>query len=115
MLNRKGRGPMSLKAVELQIAVPRTSEAGRYQSDFQQRPMNDQALLGQKNALETENLRQRSSAVDESAEAFVDERQTGAQGRESSQQGRSQSGENELPKEHPAEHPYKGHHIDFSL
>ncbi|WP_025719836.1 hypothetical protein [Paenibacillus sp. 1-18] len=106
---------MSLKAVELQIAVPRTSEAGRYQSESQQRPMNDQALLGQKTALETENMRQRSSAVDESAETFVDERQTGGQSRESSQQNRSRTAENELPKEHPAEHPYKGHHIDFSL
>lgn len=106
---------MSLKAVELQIAVPRTSEAGKYQSESRQRPMNDQALLGQKTALETENMRQRSSAVDESTEAFVGERQTGEQGRETSQQRRSRSDENELPKEHLAEHPYKGHHIDFSL
>ncbi|MCC3381324.1 hypothetical protein ACFQ5D_01100 [Paenibacillus farraposensis] len=106
---------MSLKAVELQIAVPRTSEAGKYQNEFLQRPMNDQALLGQKAALETENMRQRSSGVDESAETFVGERQTGEQGRKPSQPSRSRSGENELPKEHPAEHPYKGHHIDFSL
>lgn len=105
---------MSLKAVELQIAVPRTSEAGKYQSESQQRPMNDQALLGQKAALETENMRQRSSAVDQSAETFVGERQTGGQSRDSSQQ-RSRSDESELPKEHPAEHPFKGHHIDFSL
>ncbi|MXO81444.1 hypothetical protein GRP75_27475, partial [Paenibacillus sp. OT2-17] len=75
---------MSLKAVELQIAVPRTSEAGKYQSESQQRPMNDQALLGQKAALETENMRQRSSAVDQSAETFVGERKTGGQSRDSS-------------------------------
>ncbi|KAF6566757.1 hypothetical protein G9G63_05040 [Paenibacillus sp. EKM202P] len=106
---------MSLKAVELQIAVPRTSEAGKYYSESQQRPMNDQALLGQKTALETENMRQRSGAIDQSAETFVGERQTGEKSRDSSQQSRSRSDETELLKEHPAEHPYKGHHIDFSL
>lgn len=71
---------MSLKAVELQIAVPRTSEAGKYQSEYQQRPMNEQALLGQKTEQETEKIRQRSSAVDESAETFVGERENGGQG-----------------------------------
>ncbi|AET60400.1 hypothetical protein HPL003_18290 [Paenibacillus terrae HPL-003] len=106
---------MSLKAVELQIAVPRSSEAGKYQSEYQQRPMNEQALLGQKTEQETEKIRQRSSAVDESAETFVGEQENGGQGSDTSSQSRSRSGENVLPKEHPAEHPYKGHHIDFSL
>jgi hypothetical protein len=115
MPNRKGCGSLSLKAVELQIAVPRTSEAGKYQSEYQHRSMNEQALLGQKTERETEDIRQRSGAVDESAETFVGQRGTGEQEGASSRQRRSRPGENELPKEHLAEHPYKGHHIDFSL
>lgn len=38
---------MNMKPVELQIAVPRTSEAGRVQHDQQHRPLLDQNLLSQ--------------------------------------------------------------------
>ncbi|WJH30022.1 hypothetical protein N6H13_04670 [Paenibacillus sp. CC-CFT742] len=62
---------MSFKAVELQIAVPRTSEAGRYQSEYQQRPVTDQNLLAVQTAKEAEEARQRSEAMEEIAHTGV--------------------------------------------
>ncbi|MFE6073255.1 hypothetical protein ACFVQB_02135 [Paenibacillus sp. NPDC057886] len=104
---------MSFKAVELQIAVPRTSEAGRYQSEAQQRPVIDQNLLAEQTAKEANEARQRSEALDETAHTDVRDGQ--------SRNKEQQSGSNEheaistLETVKPAEHPYKGKHIDLSL
>lgn len=106
---------MSLKAVELQIAVPRTSEAGKYQSEHRQRNMNDQATLGHEASKETEAVRHRSTAVDESTEASVTEQEEQRQNEHSPQHRMSANAQDEQAAEHPAEHPYKGHHIDLSL
>ncbi|QLG41370.1 hypothetical protein MKY42_12120 [Paenibacillus sp. FSL W7-1088] len=104
---------MSFKAVELQIAVPRTSEAGRYQSEAQQRPVIDQNLLAEQTAKEANEARQRSEALDETAHTDIRDGQ--------SRNKEQQSGSNEpeatsaLEPAKPAEHPYKGKHIDLSL
>ncbi|SEK21925.1 hypothetical protein [Paenibacillus sp. OK003] len=104
---------MSFKAVELQIAVPRTSEAGRYQSEAQQRPVIDQNLLAEQTAKEANEARQRSEALDETAHTDIRDGQ--------SRNKEQQSGSNEpeatsaLETVKPAEHPYKGKHIDLSL
>jgi uncharacterized membrane protein len=104
---------MSFKAVELQIAVPRTSEAGRYQNEAQQRPVIDQNLLAEQTAKEANEARQRSEALDETAHTDVRDGQ--------SRNKEQQSGSNEsevtstLETVKPAKHPYKGKHIDLSL
>lgn len=104
---------MSFKAVELQIAVPRTSEAGRYQNEAQQRPVIDQNLLAEQTAKEANEARQRSEALDETAHTDVRDGQ--------SRNKEQQSGSNEFEVTStqetvkPAEHPYKGKHIDLSL
>ncbi|KOY13486.1 hypothetical protein [Paenibacillus xylanivorans] len=104
---------MSFKAVELQIAVPRTSEAGRYQSEAQQRPVIDQNLLAEQTAKEANEARQRSEALDETAHTNVRD------GQSSNKEQHSGSNEPEststLETVKPAEHPYKGKHIDLSL
>ena len=62
---------MSLKSVEMQIAVPRTQEAGRVQNEFQQRPMQDQALLADQLKKEDADDKKRSTSVDESANTAI--------------------------------------------
>lgn len=103
---------MSLKPVELQIALPRTTEAGKIQNDLQHRPsLNQQQLAGQ-NIKNSHDQTQRSSEVDESSETSVrDDGQRGnnhGENSSSGQQGKSRKYRN-------AEHPYKGHSIDLSL
>ncbi|CQR56449.1 hypothetical protein [Paenibacillus riograndensis] len=103
---------MSLKPVELQIAVPRTTEAGKIQNGLQHRPALDQQQLAGQNVKQTEQLAQRSSEVDESAEPALRDHGGGGQ----------QPGSHSAPPKpqktetaHDAEHPYKGHRIDLSL
>lgn len=105
---------MSFKAVELQIAVPRTSEAGRYQNEYQQRPMLDQQMIAEQTAKEAQASSQRSTAVDETADAAVRDGQ--------SHQGERHGGTlardvEETQEQQPklAEHPFKGKHIDLSF
>lgn len=105
---------MNLKAVEMQIAVPRTGEAGRIQQDMQHRPVVDQNMLSVEQMKQQEHQRQRSTGVDESAENTTVKREEQQAGQ---QQGQAQTEEHEeeQTKERPAVHPFKGKHIDFSL
>lgn len=106
---------MSMKSVEMQIAVPRTNEAGRIQHEGQQRPHIDQSLLAAENIKKGELERKRTSNLDESAQNTMVRRE----GKGSSEQHENHSQQDvkliEQEKEQMAEHPYKGKHIDFSL
>lgn len=102
---------MSLKPVELQIALPRTHEAGKVQNQMQQRPALDQQQLAGQSVKHSQEIALRSSEVDESAETAL--RDGG--------KGNHQDGHADPRKPHKqetvhdAEHPFKGHRIDLSL
>lgn len=103
---------MSLKPVELQIALPRSTEAGKMQNEAQQRPAIDQQQLAGQNVKQSLELTMRSSEVDESSESAL--RDDGGHA--------NYSGDNSSSSKHSkpegtrdAEHPYKGHRIDLSL
>lgn len=106
---------MNMKPVELQIAVPRTTEAGRVQQEVQQRPLIDQSLLSAESIREHEVERKRSSNIDESAHNSTINRDEHPQGGQRQHQSSSGQKHDEQEKEQPAEHPYKGKHIDLSL
>ncbi|MDR0270054.1 MAG: hypothetical protein LBJ26_18440 [Paenibacillus sp.] len=103
---------MSMKPVEMQIAIPRTTEAGKIQNDVQHRSSQEQQFLAAQQQKETQELRQRSSGVDETANAAVRD-----EGKRHSQKDGSPSDKSQKePAEHQdAEHPYKGHRLDVSL
>lgn len=106
---------MNMKSVEMQIAIPRTNEAGRVQHEAQHRPYTDQTLLSMQNIKQDEIEKRRSSDVNESAKNTTIRREgnpsfTGEQGHSSAEEHKE-----EREAEHRAEHPYKGHHIDLSL
>ncbi|MFC7679579.1 hypothetical protein [Paenibacillus sp. GCM10028914] len=102
---------MSLKSVEMQIAVPRTSEAGKIQQEHHQRPSQDQTFLASEQMKHSRQAAQRSTEINETAESAIREdgrRQTSADERDTSEQ-------KEQTTEQPAEHPYKGRILDISL
>lgn len=102
---------MSMKPVELQIALPRTHDAGKVQNNLQHRPALDQQQLAGQNVKQSQEIAQRSSEVDESAESAL--RDGGKGSRNGSQAYPPKA---EKPEDtHEAEHPFKGHRIDFSL
>lgn len=105
------RVAMSLKPVELQIALPRTTDAGKIQNGLQHRPALDQQQLAGQNVKQSSEMALRSPEVDESAETAL--RGDGGKGNHSESQSSSQQ-EKRQPA-HDAEHPYKGRRIDLSL
>ncbi|WP_223066798.1 hypothetical protein [Paenibacillus caui] len=108
---------MDLKPVELQIAVPRTSEASRIHQDQQSRPQLDQQQLAGQNIRSSEQQRMRSNQVDESSQPEVrEEAKQSSSGNQGHQRGGRRQERSDHPNQsHPAEHPFKGKHIDFSL
>ncbi|MEK5237976.1 hypothetical protein NST99_19985 [Paenibacillus sp. FSL L8-0470] len=103
---------MSLKPVELQIALPRTTDAGKVQHGLQHRPAVDQQQLAGQNVKQSSELAHRSTEVDESAEAAL--RNDDSQGNHAGSQSSSHQQEKQQTS-HDAEHPYKGRRIDLSL
>ncbi|WP_342561483.1 hypothetical protein NST84_17680 [Paenibacillus sp. FSL R7-0345] len=103
---------MSLKPVELQIALPRTTDAGRVQHEQLHRPVLDQQMLAGQNVKHTAEQAQRTSGIDESAETKL--RGDGERG---NGQGSASTGQEQKSQDapHDAEHPYKGRRIDLSL
>ncbi|WNS44815.1 hypothetical protein [Paenibacillus sp. MMS20-IR301] len=102
---------MSLKPVELQIALPRTHEAGKVQNSLQHRPALDQQQLAGLNVKHSQEIAMRSSEVDESAESAL---RDGGKG--NSPEGHAQKHKpRKQDNAHDAEHPFKGHRIDLSL
>lgn len=102
---------MSLKPVELQIALPRTTEAGKVQNNLQHRPALDQQQLAGLNVKHSQEIALRSNEVDESSETAL---RDGGKGNH-----KESHADPRKPKKqetsHDAEHPYKGHRIDLSL
>lgn len=110
---------MSFKSIDMQFALHKNMDAGFKQNQLQQKPVEDQALLAQASDRNIEADRQRSAKVDESAQPGI--RDQGSHSGEGSNKDTKQDksnadGENPGKQNHAsAEHPYKGHHIDFSL
>ncbi|QWU14151.1 hypothetical protein SAMN04487895_101434 [Paenibacillus sophorae] len=101
---------MNLRPVELQIAVPRTTEASKLQQELQHRPELDQQGLAGQNIKESRELALRSTEVSESSESAV--RDDGHRGGSA---GNGPSQEQKKEKERNPEHPYKGHRFDIKL
>ncbi|WP_068786025.1 hypothetical protein [Paenibacillus phocaensis] len=106
---------MNMKSVEMQIAVPRTNEAGRVQHDQQHRPLLDQSLLSVQALKDGEIERRRSAGVDESAHNTTVRREGNGSSAREQEHGSSGDKPDEQGQEQKAEHPYKGKHIDLSL
>ncbi|MGM1045260.1 hypothetical protein SAMN05661091_2041 [Paenibacillus uliginis N3/975] len=102
---------MSLKSVEMQIAVPRTTEASKIQQEHHQRPSQDQTLLAGEHMKQSRQAAQRSTEVSETAESAI--RDDGS--RQAPEDGGHSSEQKEHSAERPAEHPYKGRSLDISL
>ncbi|UHA73911.1 hypothetical protein [Paenibacillus sp. 481] len=108
---------MSLKSIELQIAIPRTNEASNIQQQLHQRPTTDQMLLNEQTAKLTESNRKKSEKIDETAESRIrdQEQRSGSQHNQHAK-GQKQDNQEQLTDypAKPAKHPYKGNHIDYS-
>lgn len=103
---------MSLKSIEMQIAIPRTNEIGAVQNQLSHKPMHDQALLAENALRNTEEQRHRSTKVDQTSEMQIKEEKP-RDGQPQHKRGAHPNAAKEV--EERIEHPYKGHNIDLSL
>ena len=105
---------MSLKLIELQVALPRTMEAGKITEQLQQRGqiMSEQAKEESKDKTEIE--RKRVNSLDENDEVRL-RNEDGApkdqKNHHSNLNKREQTSEKKSANE---KHPYKGKRIDYS-
>lgn len=101
---------MSLKGVELQIAIPKTFEAGKMVDQAQQQVLAQQAHANE--ALKKE-LERKQKVVNntEGMEDINEEEQAGVEYIEGT---RKKKKKNHEKPEKKAQHPFKGNFVDFS-
>lgn len=109
---------MSLKAVELQVAIPRTQELSRQQDVYQQRLMHEQqTILSERNQLD-EAMRHRPTDVDETTKGLIKEKQE--RERRKSKEHQTVTDLSQSVREREASHvpmrdPLRGRHVDIFL
>ncbi|MFD2371323.1 hypothetical protein ACFSO0_15470 [Brevibacillus sp. GCM10020057] len=110
---------MSLKNVELQVALPRTLEVSRIQDQQQHRSVHEQLSLMDERTLHDQQMRQRPMDIEQTDKNKLREREQ-KHGREKREaQAATPAGEHaeEGKKSVPVEmkDPFRGRFIDLSL
>ncbi|ASS75624.1 hypothetical protein CIG75_11910 [Tumebacillus algifaecis] len=102
---------MSLKAVELQIAVPRTVEHSRLMQNQQHQTTLANAMNSESLAGRTARTEQTVTANEENARTELRDKREGND-RQESEHERSHG---EKQQEEAIPHPYKGHRLDIKM
>ncbi|MFJ7660959.1 RNA polymerase subunit sigma [Lysinibacillus sp. NPDC097162] len=101
---------MSLKGVELQIALPKTFEAGKMADQAQQQTLAQQAHANEALKKEIER-KQKAVNTSEGMAEISEEEEAGGEYIKGTLKKKKQP--NEKP-EKQAQHPFKGNFVDFS-
>ncbi|WP_134686224.1 hypothetical protein [Brevibacillus migulae] len=108
---------MSLKAVELQIALPRTQEAGKIQEQVQYRQTHEQqAAIDQRNE-QDQAMRQRTTDINETDKGQIRDKQDRQRNRkqDQEQQQKQQQKKDGHGRGYQMRDPFRGRHVDISL
>lgn len=104
---------MSLKAIEMQVALPRTMDAGKMQEQLQQRGQTLNDVAAERTLKEEEQ--KRTTVIKQEQKSNVKLSQEERGNKKNSDEHKSKEKEksrNEIEKKE--KHPYKGSRIDFS-
>jgi hypothetical protein len=106
---------MTLKSIDLQLAVHKNGDAGFIQHQLKNKPSQDQAMLAVDTHKQEIHDRHKSVKTERSANAGIRDGQANGQSG-GSRQGTSKDKKSTEPgtSNEPA-HPFKGRHIDLSL
>ncbi|HAQ06188.1 MAG TPA: hypothetical protein DCR24_01115 [Bacillus bacterium] len=104
---------MSLKAIEMQIALPRTHEAGKIQEQLQQRGQHLQDQAAQRVTKEDELKRKTVIKNEQKSEARLNKDGSGSSHHENENKNKETKQKKNSKLNHP-HHPYKGKRIDYS-
>lgn len=100
---------MSLKLIELQVAIPRTQDMGRFQEQVNQRAQLQQDLLGNAAIQEEEKKRRQVTKNNEVDKSLMRNKNTLGKNLQTKDSTNSEMNEEGLQEQHP----YKGNFIDF--
>lgn len=103
---------MSLKAIELQVALPRTHDAGKLQEQIQQRSQLTHDLAAREMQKEVE--KQEKSVVKQKQKDNVKLKKDEKSGPPYESHAQEQREKEEPEEQVKMKHPYKGNKIDFS-
>lgn len=112
---------MSLKTVELQVALPRTLEVSRIQEHQQQRTIHEQQSLIDERTLHDEHNRQRPVDVEHSEKNELRQREQNHQKQQREADGSTAhekgaaDGDEKKSFSVPMRDPMRGRYIDISL
>lgn len=108
---------MSLKAVELQVAIPRTQELGRQQENHQQRLWHEQQSIIAERNQEDQHNRVRTQELEKSAKGYnKEDRERERRKSQEAMEQWEESKQAEARKPHvPMKDPLRGRHVDISL
>ncbi|AMA72694.1 MULTISPECIES: hypothetical protein [Aneurinibacillus] len=107
---------MTLRALELQIAIPRMQDIGKIQEHLKERPQQEQMNLSLEREQKDEVNRTRVAKAEEAVESRVarDGKQ-GADYRGQDEAKKRRRKKKFIQSEKQNLHPYKGHSLDISL
>ncbi|WEK56164.1 MAG: hypothetical protein P0Y55_08985 [Candidatus Cohnella colombiensis] len=103
---------MSYKPIDMQVSIPRTLELSSLQHHQQQRAANDQTLLGQQGQKTAEHEAKRSQKAESASQHGINDQES-HQGNGQHSGNKKNNSEEQTEGTVPAQHPFKGKHIDF--
>lgn len=103
---------VSWKSVEMQVALPRTQEAGKLQDELSRHNQRFQESLAAQQLKQEDIKRQQVNDLQESAKAEIKDEQK--EESESSFSKKQLKSTEKKEKVEPVEHPYLGNQIDYS-
>ena len=106
---------MSLKSVEMQFAIQKNYVVGSLQNQLSHKPVHDQAVLAEVANKQTEKDRAVSSKLAATEHSNIHEDLPHPPSKPGLARKGKKSGKAEQAVAKEGQHPYKGHHIDFSL
>lgn len=110
---------MSLKSIDMSIAVHKSSDAGQVQRELAQKPIADQSALAQSSLKTADTTRQRPAKLDETDKSLIrnrnQEKNSSGGKRKKGTAGQQDGMETATNVSADPGHPFKGHHIDLSL
>ncbi len=105
---------MSLRAIELQVAIPRTQSVGKIQDQLQQRGQVVQDHMGIEQKKDDEHKRKQVVETTEAEKKRLNNDDESNRGKKKYQTETKSSKNDEKQETVQAKHPYKGNFIDFS-
>ncbi len=103
---------MTLKAIELQVALPRTYDASKLQDQLGKKSMHDQEQMSASQMQIDNQNRKKSTELIKSDPSMIKDQQNHHDNHSST---KKENKEEKDKKDDRMSHPYKGHTIDLSL